>query len=44
MRGVPDTASGSTAPAIEGIKLSKAFGGVQALDSASFAARRGISR
>jgi len=41
MRGVPDTASGSTAPAIEGIKLSKAFGGVQALDSASFAARRG---
>ena len=41
MRGVPDTAGGSTAAAIEGIKLSKAFGGVQALDSASFAARRG---
>jgi ribose transport system ATP-binding protein len=37
----PATASGPTAPAIEGIKLSRAFGGVQALASASFSARRG---
>ncbi len=41
MRGGPDTVSGPAAPAIEGIKLSKAFGGVQALDRASFSARRG---
>lgn len=41
MSGGPDTAGEATAPAIEGIKLSRAFGGVQALDSASFSARRG---
>ena len=41
MNGEPDSTSWSPAPAIEGIKLSKAFGGVQALDRASFSARRG---
>jgi len=41
MSGEPDTAGETTAPAIEGIKLSRAFGGVQALDNASFSARRG---
>lgn len=41
MSGGPDTAGETAAPAIEGIKLSRAFGGVQALDSASFSARRG---
>jgi ribose transport system ATP-binding protein len=39
--GDSGTAGELTAPAIEGIKLSKAFGGVQALGSASFSARRG---
>jgi ribose transport system ATP-binding protein len=41
MTGEIDTGSELTAPAIEGIKLSRAFGGVQALDGASFSARRG---
>ncbi len=39
MSGEPDSAGATTAPAIEGIKLSRAFGGVQALDSASLSAR-----
>lgn len=41
MSGEPDSPGESPVPAIEGIRLSKAFGGVQALDSASFSARRG---
>src|SRR6185312_10470013 len=41
MSGAPVSANEPTAPAIEGIRLSKAFGGVQALYSASFSAKRG---
>lgn len=41
MSAGPAATSGPIAPAIEGIKLSKAFGGVQALAGASFSASRG---
>src|SRR6185312_6001492 len=41
MSGAPVSANEPTAPAIEGIRLSKAFGGVQALYSASFSAKAG---
>lgn len=41
MSGMPAAGSEPGVAVIEGIKLSKAFGGVQALDSASFSARRG---
>lgn len=38
---VPETASEPSIPAVEGIRLSKAFGGVRAVDSASFSATKG---
>ena len=41
MSRTSDAAGTSDVPAIEAIKLSRAFGGVQALDAASFSARRG---
>ena len=41
MTSAPDAGSEPLAPAIEGIRLSKAFGGVHALEDASFLAKRG---
>ncbi len=41
MRPAADAAGEPAAPAVEGLKLSKSFGGVRALDSASFSATRG---
>ncbi|HZZ60353.1 MAG TPA: sugar ABC transporter ATP-binding protein [Roseiarcus sp.] len=41
MKPASDAAGESAAPAVEGLKLAKSFGGVRALDSASFSARRG---
>jgi ribose transport system ATP-binding protein len=41
MSRTSEVGGAQTAPAIEGIKLSRAFGGVQALDGASFSATSG---
>ncbi len=41
MTPAPDAASEPPIPAVEGMRLSKAFGGVRALDSASFSATKG---
>ena len=41
MRPAAEAAGEQTPPAVEGLRLSKSFGGVRALDSASFSATRG---
>ncbi|SMF64488.1 monosaccharide ABC transporter ATP-binding protein, CUT2 family [Tistlia consotensis] len=41
MSEATQTAGGVVPPAVEGIRLAKAFGGVQAVDSATFSARPG---